>query len=77
MGEQWRQLAPLMDDLPRRADDRGRPWRGSRAAVARHSVDLAHRRLPVASSEADSYEGERRRHVTVQAELRSKCSIET
>jgi transposase len=28
--EQWKVLEPLIGELPRRADGRGRPWRGSR-----------------------------------------------
>jgi transposase len=27
---QWKVLEPLIGELPRRADGRGRPWRGSR-----------------------------------------------
>ncbi|MGO8948656.1 MAG: hypothetical protein ACLQUY_13550 [Ktedonobacterales bacterium] len=38
--EQWNVLEPLIGDLPKRADGRGRPWRSSREVRKRYSVDL-------------------------------------
>jgi transposase len=31
--EQWKVLEPLIGELPRRADERGRPWRSSREGL--------------------------------------------
>ena len=31
--EQWAVLEPLIGEMPRRADGRGRPWRNSREVV--------------------------------------------
>jgi hypothetical protein len=31
--EQWTALEPLIGELPRRAEDRGRPWRDSHDAL--------------------------------------------
>jgi transposase len=31
--EQWQVLEPLIGDMPRRADGRGRPWRSSREVL--------------------------------------------
>jgi len=43
-GEQWQVLEPLIGDMPRRADGRGRPWRSSQEVWKRHLVDSADRR---------------------------------
>ena len=32
-GEQWSVLEPLIGEMPRRADGRGRPWRSSRGVL--------------------------------------------
>ena len=33
MGKQWEILEPLLPELPRRADGRGRPWPDSRKVL--------------------------------------------
>lgn len=39
--EQWRVLEPLIGQMPKRADGRGRPWRDSREVRERDPVDPA------------------------------------
>lgn len=50
--EQWAVLEPLIGELPRRADGRGRPWRSSREVRERQPVDPADRSAVGGSTQA-------------------------
>jgi hypothetical protein len=45
--EQWAVLEPLIGELPRRADGRGRPWRGRRTGMRPHNRGVNHPMLGV------------------------------